>query len=72
MYVYICVCVYIYISVYIYIYIYIYVHIYMYIYICKNLLVNVIFRPPHLRNGDSQGQESQTFLAPSADKQTRN
>ena len=38
----------------------------MYIYIP----VNVIVRLPHPRSGDSQGQE--TFLAPSADKQTRN
>ena len=33
-----------------------------------NLPVNVIVRLPHPRSGDSQGQE--TFLAPSADKQT--
>ena len=35
-----------------------------------NLPVDVIVRLPHPRSGDSQGQE--TFLAPSADKQTRN
>ena len=39
-------------------------------YIYTNLLVNDIGRLPHPRSGDSQGQE--TFLAPSADKQTRN
>ena len=38
--------------------------------IYKNLPVDVIVRLPHPRSGDSQGQE--TFLAPSADKQTRN
>ena len=32
--------------------------------------MNVIVRLPHPRSGDSQAQE--TFLAPSADKQTRN
>ena len=32
--------------------------------------MDVIVRVPHPRSGDSQGQE--TFLAPSADKQTRN
>ena len=42
--------------------------IYIYIYICTNLPVDVIVRLPHPRSGDSQGQE--TFLAPSADKQT--
>ena len=41
----------------------------MYIYIYTNLPVNAIVRLPHPRSGDSQGQE--TFLAPSADKQTR-
>ena len=35
-----------------------------------NLPVNTIVRLPHPRSGDSQGQE--TFLAPSADKQTHN
>ena len=30
--------------------------------------VNLIVRQPHPRSGDSQGQE--TFLPPSADKQT--
>ena len=38
--------------------------------IYKNLPVDVIVRLPHPRSGDTQGQE--TFLAPSADKQTRN
>ena len=32
--------------------------------------MSAIVRLPHPRSGDSQGQE--TFLAPSADKQTRN
>ena len=45
-------------------------YIYIYIYIHTNLPVNVIVRPPHPRSRDSQGQE--TFLAPSAGKQTRN
>ena len=40
------------------------------IYIHTNLPVNAIDRLPHPRSGDSQDQE--TFLAPSADKQTRN
>ena len=44
--------------------------IYIYIYIYTDLPVNAIVRLPHPRSGDSQGQE--TFLAPSADKQTRN
>ena len=39
-------------------------------YIYTNLPVNAIVRLPHARGGDSQGQE--TFLAPSAAKQTRN
>ena len=38
--------------------------------IFTNLPVNVIVRLPHPRSGDSQGQE--TFLAPSANKETRN
>ena len=38
--------------------------------IYTNLQVDVIVRVPHLGSGDSQGQE--TFLAPSAHKQTRN
>ena len=51
-------------------YIYIYI-IYIYIYIYNtNLPVNAIVRLPHPQRGDSQGQK--TFLAPSADKQTRN
>ena len=41
-----------------------------YIYVYTNLPVNAIVRLPHPRSGGSQGQE--TFLAPSADKQTRN
>ena len=40
-------------------------------YLCiTNLPVNAIVRLPHPWSGDSQGQ--QTFLALSADKQTRN
>ena len=42
----------------------------MYIYIYTNLPVNAIVRLPHPCSGDSQGQE--TFLTPSADKQTHN
>ena len=38
--------------------------------IYTNLSVNAIVRLPHSRRRDSQVQE--TFLAPSADKQTRN
>ena len=49
--------------------IYIYTYIYKYI-IYINLPVDVIVRLPHPCSGDSQGQE--TFLVPSADKQTRN
>ena len=41
-----------------------------FIYIYTNLPANAIVRLPHPRSRDSQGQE--TFLAPSADKQTRN
>ena len=44
--------------------------VFLYIYIYTNLPVNVIVRLPHPPSGDSQAQE--TFLAPSADKQTRN
>ena len=63
-----CVCVRIYI---LHIYIHIYLRIYIYIYyIYTDLPVKVIVRLPHSRSGDSQGQK--TFLAPSADKQTRN
>ena len=43
---------------------------YICIYIHTNLPVNAIVRLLHLRSEDSQGQE--TFLAPSADKKTRN
>ena len=62
--------IYIYIlHIYTYIY-YIYINIYiLYINIYINLPVNAIVRLPHPWSGDSQGQE--TFLAPSADKQTR-
>ena len=42
----------------------------MYIYIHANLPVDDIVRPPHTWSGGSQGQE--TFLGPSADKQTQN
>ena len=45
-------------------------YIYIYIYIYINLPVDYIVRLPHPRSGDSKGQE--TFLATSADKQTRN
>ena len=38
--------------------------------IYTNLPIDVTVRLPHPRNGDGQGQE--TFLAPSAEKQTRN
>ena len=53
-----------------YMVIYIYIYSYMYIQAFANLRVNVIVRLPHPRSEDSQGQE--TFLAPSADKQTCN
>ena len=43
---------------------------YIYIYIYTNLLVNSIVRLPHPWSRGSLGQE--TFLAPSADKQTCN
>ena len=49
---------------------YICIYIYIYRYIYTNLLLNAIVRLLHPRSGYSQGQE--TFLAPSADKQTRN
>ena len=55
------------------IYLSIYLSIYLFIYlsICLSIYpVNVIVRIPHPRSRDSQGQE--TFLACSADKQTRN
>ena len=45
------------------------VYIYIYIYVYK-FTKNAIVRLPHPWSGDSQGQE--TFLAPPADKQTRN
>ena len=45
----------------------IYIH---YIYIYTNLPVSAIVRLPHPRSRDSHGQE--TFLAPSADRHTRN
>ena len=47
----------------------IYIYIDTYIYVYRNLLVNAIFRLPHPQSEVGQGQE--TFLAPSADKQTR-
>ena len=43
---------------------------FIYVYIYTNLPVNAIVRLPHPRSEDIQGQE--TFLAPSADKQTLN
>ena len=43
---------------------------YIHIYIYTNLPVTAIVRLPHPQSGDSQGQE--TFLTPSADKQTLN
>ena len=56
---------------YTYIYTYIYIYsIYIYINIYTNLPVNAIVRIPHTRRGDSQCQKM--FLAPFADKQTRN
>ena len=51
------------------IYIYIYLYIYIYIYIYK-FTRNAIVRLPILGVDNSRGQE--TFLAPSADKQTHN
>ena len=45
----------------------------MYMYIYTNLPVNAIVKIPQARlsrSGDSQGKE--TFLAPSADRETRN
>ena len=47
--------------------IHIYIYIYIYIYIHTNLPVNVIVRLPHPPSADQE-----TFLAPSADKETRN
>ena len=44
--------------------------IYIYIYMYTNLPVNAIVALPYPRRGDSQGQE--TFLTPSANRQTRN
>ena len=55
---------------YMWLYGYTYIYIYMHIHTYANLPINVRVRLPHPRSGDSQGQE--TFLAPSADKQTRN
>ena len=49
---------------------YMQIYMYMYLHICANVPVNVIVKLPHPRSRDTQGQE--TFLAPSADKQTRN
>ena len=45
---------------------------YIYIYIYIYLPVNTIVRLPHPHSEDSQGQGQETFLAPSADKQTHN
>ena len=53
-----------------YIYIYIYTYICICIFIYTNLPISHIVRLPHPRSEESQGHE--TFLAPSADKQTRN
>ena len=58
-----------YIYVYMYIYIYIYIYTHTYTPVNANAIVSIV-RLPHPWSGDSQGQE--TFLAPSADKQTRN
>ena len=49
---------------------YMQIYMYMYLHTYANVPVNVIVKLPHPRSGDTQGQE--TFLAPSADKQTRN
>ena len=43
---------------------------YLYIYISTNFPVSDIVELPHPRSGESQCQE--TFLVPSADKQTHN
>ena len=48
---------------------YMQIYMYMHLHIYANVPVNVIVKLPHPRSGDTQGQE--TFLAPSADKQTR-
>ena len=49
---------------------YICIYIYIYIYTCIYTYIHIyIYILPHPRSGDSQGQE--TFLALSADKQTR-
>ena len=45
-------------------------YIYIYIFTCFYICTYVIVRLTHPRSGDSQGQEK--FLAPSANKQTRN
>ena len=42
----------------------------LYICISAYIYINAIVRLPYLRSGDNQGKE--TFLAPSADNQTRN
>ena len=47
-----------------------YINIYIYIYIYTTLPLNAIVRLSCPWSGDKQGQE--TFLAPSADKKTRN
>ena len=48
---------------------YMYIYIYIYTYY-TNLPVDALVRLLHPRSGDSQGQK--TFLAPSANKKTRN
>ena len=47
-----------------------YIYIYIYIYIYTNLPVNAVVGLPYPPSGDSQSQE--TFLSPTADKQTSN
>ena len=73
-YIYILICIYKYTLMYISIlsiYLSIYIlYVYLYIYLYINWPVNVIVKLSHPRSGDSQGHE--TFLVPSADKQTRN
>ena len=66
---YVCVYIYIYIHTYIHICLYLYLSIYLYIYIYK-LTSKCHSQTTPSSGGDSQGQE--TFLAPSAHKQTRN
>ena len=49
---------------------YMQIYMYMYLHIYAHVPVNVIVKLPHPRSGDTQDQE--TFLAASANKQTRN